>query len=172
MNADTFENEMRGGTRAASTKISDEDVDYVVTLVEGNCQITLKENTAKLITDRNVRVHPTTVGRHIQNRLFSLKMVRHEPASCNSDVNKGYRAEYCLRILQLTATKTVLYQDESNLNLFCQRSMGRAVQGRRASRILPNCRGPNVHMMINCKYWQSLNGVEEVSSKKTTETGL
>ena len=43
--------------------------------------------------------------------------------------------------------KTIIWMDETNLNLFCRRSQGRARVGERAVMALPTSKGPNIHVI-------------------------
>ena len=43
--------------------------------------------------------------------------------------------------------KTIIWMDESNINLYCRRTQGRAAAGQRAAVALPGSKGPNVHVI-------------------------
>ena len=43
--------------------------------------------------------------------------------------------------------KTVVWMDETNSNLFCWKTQGRAREGQRAVVALPASKGPNIHVV-------------------------
>lgn len=52
--------------------------------------------------------------------------------------------------------KIIIWMDETNLNLFCRRSQGRAHVGDRAVMTLPTSKGPNVHVICAVSAYQMI----------------
>ena len=66
----------------------------------------------------------------------------------NSDANKQKRREYVEKLMTFQGNgKTIIFQDESNLNLFCRRTQARAPKGSRALVPLPSSKGFNIHIL-------------------------
>ena len=100
-----------------------------------------------IFVEFGVNVSTSTVARHLNNKLFTLKKTTNVPVGANSDENKRQRRFYVEEILKLTLDDEIIfYQNESNNNLFCRATRSRSRSGQRAhSPNLPNSRGPNVH---------------------------
>ena len=61
---------------------------------------------------------------------------------------KQKRAEYVQNLNRyIQQGKQVVWIDETNINLFCRRTRGRALSGSRAVQKLPAAKGPNVHLI-------------------------
>ena len=52
--------------------------------------------------------------------------------------------------------KTIIWMDETNLNLFCRRSQGRARVGEREVMALPTSKGPNIHVICALSAYQMI----------------
>ena len=52
--------------------------------------------------------------------------------------------------------KTIIWMDETNLNLFCRRSQGRARAGERAVLALRACKGPNIYVISALSAYQMI----------------
>ncbi|KAE9246168.1 hypothetical protein PF002_g6868 [Phytophthora fragariae] len=87
-------------------------VDYV----EENCLLTLEQ------------LKTTLVG-----KLYTLKQVRIEPATCNGEVNIKKRKQFAEDLLKYSREGAfIVYYDETNYNLHCKHTQGRALKGKRA----------------------------------------
>ena len=136
----------RGGRKYA--KKTPEMVLRLVEAIEENPHITLKEAKALISSEFQIDVCVSTIKRWLDGELISLKKTRKCPISMNSDENKGLRKKYLENLLQDKAqNRTIVWIDESNVNLFCQRNEGRSKIGSRCTVIDANGRGPNVHMI-------------------------
>jgi hypothetical protein len=83
----------------------------------------------------------------------------------NNEINKEKRREYLLDFKERqTDGKTFLWLDETNYNLFCTRTQGRARKGERAKIINAAAnKGQNVHIIgaissDGYMYWESRRG--------------
>lgn len=156
------ERNKRGGGRAK--KISAEIMEVIVNWVEENCQITVKEICRRLRNERNIIVSHQSVSKRLDGQLVTVKKVHNLAHGVNTPENKELRRQYVDNILHHVALqKYIVFVDETNFNLFCRRTTGRAVRGQRASVKLPNSKGPNLHV-IGCisstgmQYWERKRG--------------
>ncbi|RHY32789.1 hypothetical protein DYB32_002247 [Aphanomyces invadans] len=79
--------------------------------------------------------------------LYTIKQVRIEPSTCNNAVNKTKRQEFARQLMKHQEDGDyILYYDETNFNLYCKRSFGRAQKGQRATVVLPPSKGPNLQL--------------------------
>ena len=138
----------RGGPRETSQKVKEFHVIALLNWLGENPQLTLKQLCEKLYENYNVRISHQTVGKHLDGRLISLKSVHFQPETANSDMNKTLRKDYVEKVMQFSGDgKTIIFVDESNVNLFLRRSRGRAPKGSRAVVHMPTSKGPNIHMI-------------------------
>ena len=73
----------------------------------------------------------------------------------NTDANKELRRQYVQRASQYMRNGNIaIWMDETNLNLFCRRSQGRARVGERAVMALPTSKGPNIHVVCALSAYQ------------------
>jgi len=142
------EQQQRGGLRESRRKISNVHVDAMITWIEEDCTITLKSIKERLYQDFDVTFSLQCLSEHLNAQLFTYKCVHVQPISANSDNNKQKRKEFVEQLLNYQSEeKIIVYMDETNVNLFCKRSYGRAIRGNRARRMDGNCRGPNLHII-------------------------
>lgn len=151
-----------GGPRYA--KVYEEHVKKMIECVEENPVITLREICAKLAMDTGVTVSINTVCRHLKGQLYTVKKTLPEPADPNAKENKKKRKEYVEKVMnRIELGKTVIYVDETNANLFLQRSVGRP---RKDLHCVPKCpvsKGNNVHILGSISqdgpvYWERRRG--------------
>lgn len=136
----------RGGDRRS--KLNAQQVDTILTWLETNCQLTLEAIRDRLEVEFGVSVSPHTVSRQLDARLMSVKKVHYCPLGMNSLVNRLLRQVFVGSTLMLMADgKYFVYVDETNYNLFCRRTIGRARRGLRAVVKRPNSKGPNLHIV-------------------------
>lgn len=156
------ERKKRGGKRRST--IDDGIKEVILSWVEENPQITLKTIAERLGVTHNINVTPQTVSKHLEGALFTVKKVHNLPEGVNNDANKELRGQYVERILEYIAQqKFIIFVDETNFNLFCRRSNGRARRGQRAIAKLPNSKGPNLHIIggmssTGIEFWERRRG--------------
>ncbi|KAG2896622.1 hypothetical protein PC129_g4051 [Phytophthora cactorum] len=79
----------------------------------------------------------------------TLKQVRVEPLTCNNEVNKEKRKQFAKELRRhMSAGDFIVYYDETNFNVYCKRTQGRAKKGKRATVVLSPSKGPN--LQIQC----------------------
>lgn len=136
----------RGGVKPKI--LTEEDVDAVISWIEAESGTTLRQLKEKIWQNIHKEVSVSTIGNYLEGRLFTLKTVHHEPAAMNTVENKRLRAQYVQDLNRyIEQGKQIVWLDETNFNLFCRRSKGRALAGSRAIQKLPAARGPNVHLI-------------------------
>lgn len=90
----------------------------------------------------------STIGNYLDGRLITCKLVRLIPENVNCAPNKEKRREYVVKALQYEAQlKVFVWIDETNFNLHCNRSHGRASKGQRARTTVTNSQGRNLHVL-------------------------
>ncbi|OWY95695.1 hypothetical protein PHMEG_00034234 [Phytophthora megakarya] len=81
--------------------------------------------------DFGVGLSTSTISNKLTAKVDTTKQVRVEPMTCNSDVNKAKRMVFIKELRQhMEAGDFIVYYDETNLNVYCKRSQGRAKMGR------------------------------------------
>lgn len=96
----------------------------------------------------NVTVSQQTISNALDGQSFIVKKVENMPDGMNTLTNKLKEKEFVEEVLKHTGDgKTLVYVDESNVNLFLRRSIGRAKKGLRRVVRLQNSKGSNVHMI-------------------------
>jgi len=138
----------RGGTKPAALKIGTEHKQAMIDRLNDEPQMTLREIAVRLQLVFGLYVSGSTIARHLDGRMISLKQVHCQPEAMNNLRNKRLRKQYVEKLMQaMGADKFVVYVDESHVNLFLRRSQGRSQQGTRAVVKLPSSKGANVHMI-------------------------
>ena len=85
---------------------------------------TEKKLSQSIQTELGVAFSTSTVGRHLQNCLFSVKKVTPMSVAVNNESNENLRKWFVKKLLHYSAEgKVILYHDEANLNLFTRRSI-------------------------------------------------
>ncbi|POM69969.1 Hypothetical protein PHPALM_13689 [Phytophthora palmivora] len=100
-----------------------------------------------LFLDCGIKVNTSTISRHLVNMLYTVKQVRVEPTTCNSDVNKEKRRLFAEKLKEHHAAgNCIVYYDETNYNVYLKRLRGRAKRGERAVVKLPPSKGANLQL--------------------------
>lgn len=158
-----------GGRRKALTE---EQVDAVCRMIEEDPAITLKAIKERVLADFDLNVAVSTLHNYLEGRLLTLKKVHYIPAEANNARNKALRMDYVQRISgHMQDNKTIVWMDETNVNLYCRRTQGRAPAGQRAAVALPGSKGPNVHVIgaitnFQIIKWSRLRGAFRSQSAK------
>ena len=156
------EDKPRGGRRFQ--KVETKHIDLMLEWLSENPLFTLKEIKEKLLAEQNLNVTTTTIHKHLDGQLFTLKKVLVEPSTMNSHLNKQKRADYVNRVMaEIGNGKRLIYIDESNCNLFLRRTQGRSRKGTRCSVKAATSKGKNVHVIAGISqtglvYWERRRG--------------
>lgn len=136
----------RGGFR--HRKLLAEHEDFLLKKLAENASATLKSLQEALQYVFHLTVSITTIDKHLDSKLITVKKVSHYPETLNSMRNKELREIYVKKVMDFQGRdKTILYQDETNLNLYCRRTYGRSVKGCKAMVPLPSSQGANIHVL-------------------------
>ena len=118
-------------------------------MIESDPTLMLMRLSDKTLAEFGVAVSPSTYS---QGKLMTLKKAHAIPATMNTDCNKELRRQYVQRVSQyIREGRTIIWMDETNLNLFCRRSQGRARVGERAVMALPTSKGPTFMSSVHCQ---------------------
>ena len=136
----------RGGARPERTKIQQIHLEALERWLEEKADLTLRELSTKLLCNFDLNVTPQCVAVHLEGMCYSLKQCRSELDGINNPINKFKRKEYAEKYMEFIGNGYVpVFEDESNFNIHCKRSNGRAKIGSRAHIKLSNTRGANLH---------------------------
>ena len=139
-------------------KLTNDQINDVVTMIERDPGLTLKQLSERTEQELGVHVCKSTIHNYLEGRLITLKKAHAIPATMNTDANKELRRQYVERISQyMRDGKTIIWMDETNINLFCRRLQGRAHAGDRAVMPLPTSKGPNVHVVCAVSAYQMIH---------------
>ena len=86
----------RGGYK--KSKLTEDDVERMLTYVEENPLITLTEIKSKIQNELDIIISTTTIHKHLDCRLYSEKILL-KPCTMNSVSNKEKRRDYVQAIL-------------------------------------------------------------------------
>ncbi|POM71361.1 Hypothetical protein PHPALM_12086 [Phytophthora palmivora] len=104
-----------------------------------DCTYTMQTMKTMLFLDCGIKVDTSAISRHLVNMLYTVKQVRVEPTTCNSDVNKEKRRLFAEKLKEHHAAET-------NYNVYLNRLRGRAKRGERAVVKLPPSKGANLQL--------------------------
>jgi transposase len=71
--------------------VTDEQIDVMISWVEEECSVTLKQLQQKILQIFRNMVSVTTVGNYLEGRVFNIKQTHCEPAAMNIEENKRKR---------------------------------------------------------------------------------
>ncbi|KAG4039218.1 hypothetical protein PC123_g25229 [Phytophthora cactorum] len=121
----------------------------LVEYLEENCQYTLPQMQDMLFFDFGVAVSTSTISKKLCDKLYTVKRVRVEPETCNNAVNIEKRRVFGEALLAHERKGSfIVYYDETNYNLYCKRTHGRALIGQRAVVKLPPSKGANLQLQF------------------------
>ena len=137
----------RGGNRPPI--FNDEMHEELIRYVEEKPTATLEEMRARLRLIFPLRpVSTTTIMRHLDGCLITLKLLRTVTFNWNSEEVKEERAHYARWMLSTGVTQRLVYIDECGFNIWTARTQGRSSQGSRAVRIVNGQRGQNLTVCL------------------------
>ena len=120
----------------------------MIEYVSENPLITLKEIQDKIQAKYDLTVSTTTIHKHMEGNFYTVKKIRFEPANMNCEENKTKKAYYVSRLMEESEnSKTIVYIDETNCDLFLRRNFGRSRKGTRCTVKAPTSKGKNVHVI-------------------------
>lgn len=136
----------KGGKKPKS--LQEAQIDTILNWLSDDSQLTLRKISDKVYAEFGLRLALSTIGNHLDGRLFTYKKIHTEPQGMNTNNNKDLRRTYVVQLANLLGQgREIIWIDETNFNLFCKRTKGWARAGDRAVVQLPNSKGPNLHVI-------------------------
>lgn len=140
-----IEHKPRGGKKPK--KLTESQVDILISWIENDCNLTLEQMTNKVRTHFNVSMTITTVGNYLEGRLYCCRRLDGLASNVNSYDTKIKRASYVQSLTQcIEEGKEIAWMGDINFNLFCRMSRGRP-KGQNDVEQLLGARGPNVQLI-------------------------
>ncbi|KAE8994137.1 hypothetical protein PR003_g22793 [Phytophthora rubi] len=141
------EPKQRSGLRPSSVKMTVEVMSKLEELIDEDCRITLEQLRDRLHSDLGVDVSVASVHRALQGMLYSTKRLRIEKQTMNSSANKEKRKTFVAELNKhIKKGNMVVFQDETNFNLYLSRNEGWSRIGERVVVQLPPSKGSNLHV--------------------------
>ncbi|KAG2945059.1 hypothetical protein PC119_g8469 [Phytophthora cactorum] len=141
----------RGGARSSNVKCTPEIEAALEEYLGENCTYTLNVMRDMVRFDFGVELSTSTISNKLIGKLYTTKNVRVEPMTCNNAANKAKRMEFAKELHKhMDAGDIIVYYDETNYNVYCKRSQGRAKKGERATVVLPPSKGANLQRGSIC----------------------
>ncbi|ETM39580.1 hypothetical protein L914_14278, partial [Phytophthora nicotianae] len=117
----------RGG--AKHMKMTPEAKVLLEEYLNENCTYTLDTMRTMLFLDCGVKVDTSTISRHLKSMLFTVKHVRVEPTTCNSDSSIEKRRVFAVKLKEhQDAGNCIVYYHETNYNIYlklCEGDLGK-----------------------------------------------
>lgn len=132
--------------------MTDEQLQFVIGLIEDNASLTLQQLRDRLIVHFvDARRHPSTstISRRLHNALITVKKIETVPFERNSAITIQRRMEYATwwdspEGPPANPETLFVYCDEAGYNLHTRRNFGRSRRGSVARRVLTGGPGPNI----------------------------
>lgn len=162
----SYERKARGGNRKRI--LNESEVDSMIEWLTADPTITLSFLQSRMKAEFDKEVSITTISRNLDGRCITLKKLCHIPIGMNSTENRDHRKQFVYRLLECYHEgKIICWMDETNFNMFCTRTMGRSLKGRRASIPVLNSRGRNLHLIGS----MTEQGVVAVTTRRGSFSG-
>lgn len=143
----------RGGS---SKKFRQDVVETLHEIIENNPSFTLMQIRMSLIEKfPDTEISKSTIDRLLDGHGYTLKLVTQRPVDRNRPDVKEERRKFAQWLQNEGTTITRYYIDETNFNVWCARSFGRAKRGAPAIRLATSTKGANINVLA-C---MSANGV-------------
>jgi len=141
-------NNIRKPKGGSLKKLTEDQINILIEEIERDPSVTLQQLVQITNALFGLSISKSTIHNYLSGRLISVKKVHVMPNAMNSETNKELRKEYVQKVSQyMRENKYIVWMDETNLNLFCRRTQGRARIGERAVVAMPNSKGPNIHVI-------------------------
>ncbi|KAG3207351.1 hypothetical protein PC128_g31 [Phytophthora cactorum] len=155
----------RGGARASVVKCTDEIVKAMEGYLDAECMLTLTQLADKVQEEFGVELSTSTISAKLATKLITLK----QPTTCNNEVNKMKRFLFAQQFVEHQAKGDyIVYYDETNYNLFCMHSQGRAAKGKLSVEdglVLYQLQRGSIRMDVNAAFVKSI--YEAVKNSET-----
>jgi transposase len=146
INRGTPELKQRGGK--TPVKITEVMKRFLEGVIEEAPDKTLEEMSGELEQRFHVHVTAQAIGHVLDGLAYSVKKMRVEPQTMNNIENKQKRFNFCQSLVAtINQGCRIIWMDETNFNIHCSRSNGRAKRGARAIVRGTTSKGPNIHII-------------------------
>lgn len=133
----------------APRKITSEFSEELVNFVESKPTATLEEMRSFLMErHEGLSISTTTIMRHLDGALMTLKLCRTVPFQWNSQDVKTERREFAQWMMTTGVLSQLVYTDECGFNVWTARNHGRSAKGCRAVRMVDGQRGRNLTVCL------------------------
>lgn len=133
---------------APPRKITSDILEELVSFIETKPTATLAEMKELLLRNHDLSVGISTIARHLDGALITLKLSRAVPFNWSSDLVKVERRDYAEWMMRTGVEQTLIYTDECGFNLWTARTQARSARGARAVRMVEGQRGPNLTVCL------------------------
>ena len=140
-------NALRSGG-APPRKITYEMVEETIRFIELKPTATLEEMRSFLLEKFNIALSTTTIMRHLDGAMITLKAVRTVPFQWNSEDVKEARLIFANWMMATGVASQLVYTDECGFNIWTARNQGRSARGCRAVRMVEGQRGRNLTVCL------------------------
>ncbi|XP_029657496.1 uncharacterized protein LOC115231662 [Octopus sinensis] len=132
-------------------KFNKEHVDFIISCIEDDNTITLHGIKQKFeLHFPQLSISKTSIARHLDLSLYTLKKLRFDPEEANCEINKIKRKEFAEKYLKFQSeNRPICFMDESNFNLHISRTEERSLKGTRCTTLAAASEGSNIHL-IGC----------------------
>nr|XP_054934453.1 uncharacterized protein LOC129388337 [Dermacentor andersoni] len=135
--------------RGGSSKKFDRDVvNTLREILEKNPSFTLMQIRMSL-TEKfpGIEISKSTIDRLLDGHGYTLKLITQRPVDRNRPDVKEERRKFAQWLQNEGTTVTRYYIDETNFNVWCARSFGRAKRGAPAIRLATSTKGANMNVL-------------------------
>jgi transposase len=136
--------------RGAPTKMTEEILNIIDSVITHNPGITLKGISRILNNDHGITLSKSSVGRGLDRLGITLKDCSKVLDRVNSEDTLRKRREYAEIFINNAPRdpSKLIYIDESGFNLHLRRKKARSRRGTRASVVIPTVRGRNITLIL------------------------
>lgn len=139
---------LRSGGRPPK-KVTSPMLEALIAFIEEKPTATLDEMRSLLLLKfPSAPVSTSTIMRHLDGAMITLKLVRTVPMQWNRTEVKEERADFARWMMTEGVTKKLVFVDECGFNVWTARSQGRAAKGCRAVRMVEGQRGKNLTLCL------------------------
>ncbi|GMF60940.1 unnamed protein product [Phytophthora fragariaefolia] len=136
-----------GGVREARVKMTVEAMGKLEEYLDEDCHHTCEQMRDRLRSDLGVTVSTCSVRRALQGMVYSLKKLHIEKITMNNTVNKDIRKELVEKLEKhMSRGDMVVFQDETNFNMYLSRNEVYSRVGERATVALTPSQEANLHV--------------------------
>ena len=132
---------------APPRKMATEMMEEIVRFIEEKPTATLEEMRSVILDKFQTSLSTTTIMRHLDGAMITLKAVRTVPFQWNSPDVKEARLHFANWMMATGVASQLVYTDECGFNVWTARNQGRSARGCRAVRMVEGQRGRNPNCM-------------------------